>query len=447
MGIDLRIECDGCPAKEVLHDACDRHWSTEGNWSPQAVMDQSGWAYQWVSGRWRTACPKCSRKAETAPARAGFTLIELLVVLTIVAVVAAVTIPTVLGWTRTRAVLSAAEGLQGALVTLREAAAKDRSTKGLRIVPDAAWALSRTPGGMIDGSKALAGGRAIPLASPPGYSEGLATIDVGPLPAGFAKPTAVLMLEQSVRDPAGRLATPTSWAWNARVGDRIQVGGQGGDYWVVGPEVDANPERFVNYGASGPTLDRGDGQGPREYLWLVNGLDDDGDGRIDPGFNGVDDDGDGLVDESDEWAEVEAWLPAHRSGVEASPYFLHRRPAPSSGPAVELGPAVVDLTGWGLGSPPRSRVPVDPRTGAVELLVRPDGRVEPAIVASSPAWMGLRGDWIHLWVADRGDVDDVPRLDGSARLLTIQGRTGRVASTEVDPTNPAAAFAAAEGRR
>ena len=89
---------------------------------------------------------------------------------------------------------------------------------------------------------------------------------------------------------------------------------------------------------------------------------------------------------------------------------------------------------------------VDPWTGAVELIVEPDGRVRPAIVASSPAALGLRGDWIHLWIADRSDVQDSPRLDGAARLLSIQGRTGRVVVTEIDPDDPAGAFAEAEGR-
>lgn len=469
MGIDLRIECDECPAERILPDTCDGDWSLDANWSPQAVMDHEGWTYRWVSGRWRVSCPRCAKKAAEGEAvqsfvdyladygisgprdpgrpRSGFTLVEVLVVLAVVAIVAAVTVPTILSWRSAGAVQSAAERLQAALVAAREAAAEDRAVRGLRIVPDASWALSRRADGTIDGSKALAGGRVVPLASPPGYTDGLATIDVGPLPPGFSKPAAVLMLEQSPADRAGNLAMPTAWAWNARVGDRVQVGGQGGDYWVVGPETIANPERFVNYGASGPDLDRGDGLGKREYLWLVNGRDDDGDGRGDPGFNGVDEDGDQVVDDGDEWAEVEAWLPAHKGGVKASPYALFRRPAPTSGPTIDLGPAVVDLTGWGLEAPPRSRVPVDPRTGVVELLVHPDGRVEPAIVASNPAWIGLRGDWIHLWIADRGDVQDSPRLEGSARLLSIQGKTGRAVATEVDPADPPAAFDRAEGRR
>ena len=447
------LECDGtdCDASIEVRDVEVR---------PLAFLDQvrsllagESWSQIMLDGRCRVLCPRCSRplgEGTSIPAtfRRGMTLVELLVVLAIVGIVAAVTGPYVMNAIRGSAVKSSAQALQGAITAAREAALKDRAPKGLRIMPDSAWILSRDSSGQVDPARALAGGRAFPLEAGPGYSDGKVAVRPEGPPAGFAAPPSVLLLEAEPFDAAGMRNDPTSWANNVRVGDTIKINEIGPVYWVVGPMVstqaDANVERFVNYGPTGPALDRGDGAGPREYLYLVNGIDDDGDGWIDPGFDGVDGDGINGVDDAGEWAEVEQWHPPHRAGLRQGTYILHRRPIPSMQVAVDLGDRVVDLTGWGAEAPPRSRVPVDPWTGSVELLIEPDGTVHASKYTSSPAWRGLRGEWIHLWIAERRDVQDAPQLAGEACLLSIHGKTGRIVATDVDPERPGDAFRAAE---
>ncbi|WZO97198.1 type II secretion system protein [Isosphaeraceae bacterium EP7] len=92
---------------------------------------------------------------------------------------------------------------------------------------------------------------------------------------------------------------PTSWFWNIRQGDKIRFDDSGRYYTIAGPMlqgisngagVAVNPERYINYGMPGSTNTY------REFLFLVNGLDDDGDGWVDEGFDGVDNDNDGITD-------------------------------------------------------------------------------------------------------------------------------------------------------
>ena len=59
---------------------------------------------------------------------------------------------------------------------------------------------------------------------------------VYPYPSGLAG--SVLLVEQSVYDPkaTGLVPNPpTSWFWNIRVGDKIQINNSGDYYTVVGP--------------------------------------------------------------------------------------------------------------------------------------------------------------------------------------------------------------------
>ena len=92
------------------------------------------------------------------------------------------------------------------------------------------------------------------------------------------------------------LNEPTSWFWNIRVGDKLQLNGSGLWYTVVGPMVvtpqQGNTELFVNVGPAGTQSPLSDTQSGTivfpEFLFLVNGLDDNKNGWIDEGFDGVD---------------------------------------------------------------------------------------------------------------------------------------------------------------
>src|SRR6185437_2366337 len=181
----------------------------------------------------------------------------------------------------------------------------------------------------------------------------------------------------------GLANAPTSWFWNVRLGDKVQLGGAGPWYTVVGPMIQGpnqnagNPEMFANVGPPGsvsalnPT-----GSLPLDYLLLVDGRDDDADGWVDEGWDGIDQNGNGLVDEYQpgvfdtvngrqvervEW-EAEAWQGAAAKGLANVPYVIRRRPLPLPG-ARELAlptAIVIDATTWARGtSAERSRLPVD----------------------------------------------------------------------------------------
>jgi hypothetical protein len=108
---------------------------------------------------------------------------------------------------------------------------------------------------------------------------------------------------------------PTQWFWNIRVGDRIQINNAGAWYTVVGPmfvtPAMGNSELFVNVGPAGTQSPFSQTQGGLtvypEFLWLVNGHDDNGNGWKDEGFDGVDNNNANGVDELAEW-EDEKWL-------------------------------------------------------------------------------------------------------------------------------------------
>ena len=161
----------------------------------------------------------------------------------------------------------------------------------------------------------------------------------------------VLVLEQCTSD--GTLPNkPTSWSWNLRVGDRITIGGSGKPYTVVGPlqvnQSGGNAELFVNSpmpppAGAGPYPVRGGSPVTWDYLYLVNGVDDDGNGFVDDGHNGL---------ATATW-ELKAWDAFLAVGRSNLPYSASRRPVPSSkGREVALPSGVViDGTGWGLASP------------------------------------------------------------------------------------------------
>ena len=175
----------------------------------------------------------------------------------------------------------------------------------------------------------------VPIANAPNYSEGQlvkwtdalpATVAALPYPgpgtAAIPSPTwgntSVLMVYEAILDSNSQLNAPTSWFWNIRVGDKIQINNAGRWYTIVGPmnvtPAQGNSEMFVNVGPPGTKsplslpLATG-GQGFPEFLLLVNGRDDSvpKNGWIDEGWDGVDNDGINGIDDIGEWIEVEAW--------------------------------------------------------------------------------------------------------------------------------------------
>jgi hypothetical protein len=365
------------------------------------------------------------------------------VVITIIVIVSAVALPTVLPALSHRQVSEAARILQGALVGARDSAIHNNAPSGIRLLPDPTLNGRNLTTGALDPGQILASNRIIPIEPAPEYTEG--RVNVFPTTAANAPlqnngwpppypgalggiypihypplPSAnVLMVEESVVDPVTGVAnSPTSWFWNIRVGDKIQIGNSGPWYTVVGPmnvgPLAGNPELFVNVGVAGtrPPLQRGN-HFP-EFLFLVNGRDDNGNGWVDEGWDGVnnnantDKNGNPIIDELAEW-EAERWLGAiGTTGVQNETYTIRRRPAPSPNAREVALPSdvVIDLTSWGT-TLERSRVPAgafNTHSGSVDLLVNPDGTVVPTTIYSSPSSFGMAGAFFHFWLAERGDL-------------------------------------------
>ncbi len=461
--------------------------------------------------------------------RRGFTLIELLVVILIILLVSAVTLPTVIPAIAHRQVTEAARLLQGNLAGARNAAIHYNAPRGIRLLPDPAFftaaqggvpTLPRFNNGQIDTTKILAANRFVPIESAPDYAEGKLDIytynpqsttwtwtsgspppypgpvgSVSPnvypviqpaplvLPSGITVNLNVLMVVQSALDPGALTPnSPTSWFWNIRMGDKIQIGGSGSYYTVVGPLTvypgnplggvyDGNPELFVNDGTPGtiPGLTRTytgiTNPVPVEYLFLVNGVDDDGDGFVDDGWDSVDNNNNHLIDELDEW-ENEKWTGAlsMNSSLGATSnltYNIRRRPVPTSGVREIALPSniVVDLTTASTNLE-RSRLPVNAYTGYFDVLLNPTGDIVPTTIYSSPSSVGLGGAFLHFWLAERGDLfdplvqnnvpyllpmpsgtpgypninDQLPTrvLKGERRLVTLNTRTGLISISEIE---------------
>ena len=151
------------------------------------------------------------------------------------------------------------------------------------------------------------------------------------------------MIEQSAFDPNTSFPNPpTSWFWNIRIGDKIQFNQSGPWYAVVGPmtqtHAEGNSEMFVNAGVPGsqspleryfiPVHGKAFAYFP-EFLFLVNGQDDNNNGWTDEGWDGVDNNGNGQVDELGEW-ENEQWpTQIVAQGIHNQIYSIQRRPAPA----------------------------------------------------------------------------------------------------------------------
>jgi prepilin-type N-terminal cleavage/methylation domain-containing protein len=432
----------------------------------------------------------------------GFTLIEVLVVLAMILIVSAVALPTVLPALSHRQVSEAARILQAEIVGARDRAIRSNAPCGIRLAPDPAIPLARIASsstanaGQIDTTQPLVANRIVPLESAPDYSEGFlwAQQDVPysylsiPYPGsgGGTYPTTapssmLIVLESEINVNTLIANPPTSWFWNVRIGDKIQLNKSGSWYTIVGPMIvtpaQGNSELFVNYGLPGTLAPNYPNPAPGgspfinpEFLILVNGQDDNGNGQTDEGWDGIDNDGINGVDDVGEW-ETENWLGAMANTAQNPavvttdlPYTIRRRPVPASnGHEVSLpSQVVVDLT-TGISnistsgvastrSGERSRLPVNPYTGFVDIMIDRDGSVLPTTIYSSPASFGMANAFYHFWLAERADVTapnpaakaapylPIPLpagvsgssvtysvLKGEYRLLTLFSRSGATA--------------------
>ncbi len=389
---------------------------------------------------------------------AGFTLVELLVVVLIVTLVSVVALPAVVSGVNHRQTSEAARILQGSIIGARDAAIHDNAPSGIRLLPDPAFPIMRLANGRIDTMAPLAWNRVIPIGVPPDYVEGMVSIyPHDPYPATITTGVPALILEESPGYWQAILPppqsgpkyiflpnSPASWAWNVRVGDRIQVNQAGPFYTVIGPMVSTSPDLFVNYGDPGAkppltrTLTAPDGSTSItvavEYLLLVNGRDDNGNGWIDEGWDGVDNDGNGTIDDTAEW-ESETWSPILATANTANvAYSVERRPMPMINARETALPSnvVIDAA--------RSRLTVNPYSGTVDIVLKPDGTVVGTTIFSSQSSIGLAGSFLHCWLSERSDVGIAPA--GSWWLLTVFSRTGQIAV--LDNPDPSNAFTLAQ---
>jgi prepilin-type N-terminal cleavage/methylation domain-containing protein len=425
-------------------------------------FESGGKTWKWA-GSWIRFCPQCSVQRP----RRGFTLIELLVVITIILLVSAVALPVVLPALAHREVSEAARIVQASLAGARDSSLHTSAPSGIRLLPDPAFPLVYLANGQIDPTQPLAANRIIPIESAPEYTEGQVSVVMpnafdtttnayslgipypqsnggGYYPSGAYSGAAgssatagnVLMIKE-VTAANNTLNAPTSWFWNIRVGDKLQLSGSGIWYTVVGPMVvtpqQGNSELFVNVGPAGTQSPLSDTQAGTivypEFLFLVNGLDDNKNGWIDEGFDGVDNNlsfevAGGftqLTDDLAEW-EAEAWPAAYLSNPPTNvSYTIQRRPAPAPNSREVSLPSnvVIDMTTWGNAFQERSQLPpgvINPFTGYVDILLYPNGTVVPTTIYSTPSSFRLTGAFIHLWLAERSDVAPI-RIDQNGTAI------------------------------
>ena len=393
-------------------------------------------------------------------------------VILIILLVSAIALPVVLPALAHRQVSEAARILQGALTGARDSALKNGTPSGIRLLPDPAFPLLYTTvvvNGVtttqIDVRQPFASNRIIPIEAAPEYSEGMLSMEQSGAALAFNIPypaingggnypigtgnnvggANVLMVKEQVAyatSTGTHLNNPTSWFWNIRVGDKLQINGSGLWFTVVGPMVvtpqQGNSEQFVNVGPAGTQSPLQDLQGSPpgivvnpEFLFLVNGLDDNNNGWTDEGFDGVDNNLSAEIangtthwtDEIAEW-EAEAWpstLVAHPAFN--TQYTIQRRPTPV-GNAREISlpsNVVIDLTTWGNAFQERSQFPpgvINPSSGFVDILLYPNGSVVPTTVYSTPTSFGMSGAFFHFWLAERADVVAM-QLDANGKPVQL----------------------------
>ena len=204
---------------------------------------------------------------------------------------------------------------------------------------------------------------------------------------------------------------PTNWFWNVRIGDRFRFDDSGRYYTVVGPMTIPNPENFVNdgppnvspYATPLPSLEETYGPAGNqvnvhpEFLFLVNGVDDNNDGFIDNGFDGINNNRPSICTSTTSSSGRRLSSTERRCRESSSGWAFkgrpRRRPQTSIYPptfkytitaaagavpgATEValpGGAVIDLTTWDHAVSERSRLPVDPFSHNVDILLNQAGR-------------------------------------------------------------------------
>jgi hypothetical protein len=132
--------------------------------------------------------------------------------------------------------------------------------------------------------------------------------------------------------------------------------------------------------------------------------------------------------------EVEGWLGAATQGVVGVPYAIRRRPLPGLNTREVALPTqiVVDAA--------RSKLPINPQTGAVDILVNPDGTAAPSLPYGVPSSISMGGTFFDCWLSERSDIGTGLNPQGQWIVLSLSYRTGRIAAaTDPDPSNPFAA--------
>lgn len=456
--------------------------------------------------------------AEPRPRPRGFTLVELLVVISIIVLITAATLPVVLPALGNRRVSEGARVLHATLSSTRDAAIRAGEPRGIRLIPDPQFpgpnplAASRliaiepapdySEGRVILIPWAMGGGPIVILAAEVRRELDLNTGQIINYP-----PTSWYWnIRQGDRvrfEGSGHEFT---------IAGPIQTGGvnnpdrfvnadiPGGSPYLSLPVGATTPPGYV---AINPLTNAPWGlpatydfppppDVPRlrlflgEILLLVNGSDDDRDGWVDEGFDGIDNDDDGIIDPGyngvadsggavdgpadfliNNGGEYEAEsLPTQLSGGLQTPsrYLIRRRPVVAEKAQEVVLPAdvVIDLTSWnapGAGwQSERSRLPVDPITGVVDILISPTG----SLMQPSAGQQALLGadpyssiPFLHFWLTERSDVGawntpgavplllPVPEgtpgyplgattLQRQRRLVTLFARTGQVVSNTIE---------------
>jgi prepilin-type N-terminal cleavage/methylation domain-containing protein len=467
------------------------------------------------------------------PCLAGFTLIELLVVITIIALISVVTLPTIVSALSEREVLDAAGMLQASLTVARDTAARTGNATGVRLLLDPDISINNT--GPLPLKPTLAANRMISITQAPDYNSGSIIVRelTWVLNPTSATPVPIKFL-LAVEDKTVPVSyQPTSWYWNVRQGEKVRINGAGRFYTIGGPlqtaNANRNPERYLNldlpasttpvvslppnvlvnnynsYGLAPPLLYptiptnfqpttppnalpiayiNATGS---EYMYLFNGLDDDGDGLVDEAFDGVDNDGDGIIDPAfdgvdndgngviDDPAELGFnYNPLVPSSGEYEPesldlttrgkylnvpgglpYVITRKPVVAEGAREVVLPAniVIDLTMLNQTPlspsgvrPERSRLPMDLNNGSVDILFGANGQVLEDQVGVNVWKYNKNLPFYHFWLASKSDVfaPDLALLTGpylptpsakttqggplkgERRLVTLFPKTGNI---------------------